>query len=194
MDAWVWSILLLLVGIGLIGIELFVPSGGVLGVLALLAIIGSIVVAFTGGAVPGVTMLLTNLVLIPVIIAVAIKWWPYTPIGKAVVLQTPVNEEDVLPDNDFYRKVQSLVGRRGVAKTKMLPSGAVAIEGETYDAVSEGVAIEPGQPIRVIAIDMNRIIVAADTLPPQPQVADAADVLLQPADKLGLQSLDEPPS
>jgi membrane-bound serine protease (ClpP class) len=194
MDVWLWSILLLLVGIGLIGIELFVPSGGVLGVLAVLAIIGSIVVAFTGGTVPGVTMLLTNLVLIPVIIAVAIKWWPYTPIGKAVVLQTPVNEEEVLPDNECYRKVQSLVGRRGVAKTKMLPSGAVVIEGETYDAVSEGVAIEPGQPIRVIAIDMNRIIVAADTLPPQPQVADAADVLLQPADKLGLQSLDEPPS
>lgn len=143
MDIWLWSVLLLLAGIGLIGIELFVPSGGVLGVLALLAIIGSIVVGFSGGVVPGMTMLLTNLVIIPLIIAAAIKWWPDTPIGKLIVLQTP-KTEDVLPDDDRYRKVKSLVGRRGVAKTKMLPSGAVVIDGETYDAIGEGTAIEPG--------------------------------------------------
>ena len=49
MDALLWSILLLLLGLALIALEVFVPSGGVLGVLAALALIASIVVAFSGG-------------------------------------------------------------------------------------------------------------------------------------------------
>ena len=187
-----WSVLLLLLGIGLIGLELFVPSGGVLGILALLAILGSITMAFTGGWVSGLTMLVTNFVVIPVLIALAIKWWPYTPIGKAVVLQNPESDAEVLPDDEYYRRLKDLLGRRGVAKTKMLLSGSVVIEGASYDAVSEGMAIDPGQPIRVLAVEMNRVVVTLDE--PWMQAGESSDVLLQPAENLGLQSPEEPPA
>ena len=60
-DALLWSILLLALGLGLIALELLVPSGGVLGILAALAIIASIAVAFSGGWVTGVIMLVATM-------------------------------------------------------------------------------------------------------------------------------------
>lgn len=204
MDALFWSILLLLVGLGLMLLELFVPSAGVIGVLAALAIVGSVVMAFTGGWVSGSIMLAATLILVPAIIAAGIRWWPYTPIGRLLVLQTPDEESEVLPDTPEYRDLPSLVGRRGVAKTMMLPSGAVLIDGKSYDAVSDGLAIDAGQAVRVKAIRANRIIVdlAPRALDEQTRgessfddpSAAAADVLDQPASSLGLQSLEEPPA
>ena len=195
MDALFWSIVLLLAGIGFIGLEIFVPSGGVLGILAALAVIASIVVAFAGpggGVGVGLTMLTTTAVVIPLVIAAVIRWWPYTPIGRMIVLHRPESEEDVLPHTEEYERLKSLIGRRGVARTKMYPSGAVLIDGEPYDAVSEGMAIEPGQPIRVIAMHTNRIVVTPDSAEGPPP-SDEPDMLAQPADSLGIESLEDPP-
>jgi len=194
MDALFWSFILLLAGIGLIGLEIFIPSGGVLGVLAALAVVGSIVVAFVmGGVQTGLIMLVTTVVVIPLVIAAVIRWWPYTPIGRMVVLHGPESEDEVLPDTAEYRTLKSLIGRRGVAKTKMLLAGAVQIDGETYDAVSEGMAIEPGQPIRVTAIRTNRIVVTLDAEGPLAST-ESPDVLSQPAESLGIESLEDPPA
>jgi membrane-bound ClpP family serine protease len=190
-DALFWAGILVIVAIGLFVLELFVPSGGVLSALAMLAIVGSVVAAFSGGFLPGMIALTGNLILIPLLIVAAIKWWPYTPIGRMIVLHTPESEEEVLPDTPAIRELHDLIGRRGTAKTKMLPNGAVVIDGRTYDAVSEGVAIESGQAIRVKAIRTNRIIVVpvSDTAPAS---VEEAEVLAQPADRFGLGSLEDP--
>lgn len=195
MDALFWSIILLIAGIGLIGLEIFIPSGGVLGILSVLAVLGSIVVAFAGpggGMGVGITMLTVTAVIIPLVIAAIIRWWPLTPIGRRIVLHTPESEDEVLPQTEEHERLRSLIGRRGVAKTKMYPSGVVLIDGEPYDAVGEGMAIEPGQPIRVIAMRTKRIVVTADS-PDGPPPTDEPDVLAQPADTLGLESLEDPP-
>jgi len=192
-DALLWSILLLALGLGLIALELFVPSGGVLGILAALAIIASIAVAFSGGWVTGVVMLLATMLILPVVLAAAIHYWPRTPIGRAILLETPQNEEEVLPDTPEHRKLKELIGKRGTAKTKMLPSGAVVIDGRVYDAIGEGMAIDPGQPVRVTAVRTNRIVVVLDDSP-RAVASESADVLAQPARNLGLESWDQPPS
>lgn len=192
-DALLWSILLLALGLGLIALELFVPSGGVLGILAALAIIASIAVAFSGGWVTGVGMLVATMLILPVVLAAAIHYWPRTPIGRAILLETPRNEEEVLPDTPEHRRLKELIGKRGTAKTKMLPSGAVVIDGCVYDAIGEGMAIDPGQPIRVTAVRTNRIVVVLDDSP-RAFASDSADVLAQPARSLGLESWDQPPS
>ena len=188
-DALLWSILLLALGLGLIALELFVPSGGVLGILAALAIIASIAVAFSGGWVTGVIMLVATMLILPVVLAAAIHYWPRTPIGRMIILETPQSEDEVLPDTPQHRQLKELIGKRGVAKTKMLPSGAIVIEGRVYDAFSEGMAIEPGQPVRVTAIRTNRVAVVLDDAPPD-RLAESSDMLAQPAGNLGLESWD----
>ena len=192
-DALLWSILLLVLGLGLIALELFVPSGGVLGILAALAIIASIAVAFSGGWVTGVIMLVATMLILPVALAAAVHYWPRTPIGRMMLLETPQSEDEVLSDTPEHRKLKDLIGKRGVAKTKMLPSGAVVIDGRVYDAIGEGMAIDPGQPVRVTAVRTNRIVVVLDDSPRE-LLSESADVLAQPARNLGLESLDQPPS
>jgi membrane-bound serine protease (ClpP class) len=190
-DALFWSILLLLAGVGLIALELFLPSGGVLGILATLAIVGSLTVAFSGGWATGLSMLVATMVILPVVMAVAIHYWPRTPIGRLIVLETPSGDDEVLPDEPAYRQLKDLVGKRGVAKTKMLPSGAILIEGRVYDALSEGMAIDPGQAVRVTAVRTNRVVVVLDDAPPE-RFTESSEMLAQPARNLGLESLEQP--
>ena len=188
MNELMWSAFLLVLGLALLVLEAFVPSGGVIGILCLLAFLGSLVVAFMGGWPIGALMLMVMMVIVPLVLALGLKWWPHSPIGRLVVLEPPAGDDEVLPDNAAYRKLKTLLGRHGVAKTKMLPSGAVLIDGETFDAVSEGMGIEPGQAIRVTAVRTNRIVVRLDDRPP---IAGSPDVLSQPAEALGLDSLSD---
>ena len=67
------------------------------------------------------------------------------------------------------------------------------IDGEKYDAVSEGFAIEPGQTVRVVSVRENRVYVQphdgdpADDLDP----VDEDDVLSRPLAELGIEPLEE---
>ncbi len=198
MEPLLWSILLFIAALGLIALEIFIPSGGVLGILAALALIASLAVAFSGGTMTGTAMLIVTIVVVPTVLAVAVRWWPHTPIGRLIVLQTPESEDDVLPDTPEYRSLNALVGKRGVAKTKMLPSGVIVIDDETYDAMADSMAVERGQPIRVTAVRTNRILVVLDEgvvvldEDGQPTLDDANDVLTRPAESLGIDSLDDP--
>ena len=196
MTPLVWAILLLIVALALIFIEVFIPSGGLIGVLAALATVGAIVLAFMSGWKAGVVMLLCTMATVPIVVVAAIKTLPHTPMGKRVLLG-PEDAGQTQSSGEGPRKLQDWIGRVGVAKTKMLPSGAVVIDGETVDAVSEGMAIEPGQTVRVADVRGNRIVVRIDekaTVEITKPTVNAAtgDPLEQPAELLGLESLDDP--
>ena len=193
MDYAVWSVILLLVAVAIVGIELFVPSGGALGVLATVVIVASIVCGFLSSMGMGVTMILVTAIVVPMVIVSALKWWPHTPIGRRILVPPPEHEDDVLPGLELRQQLRSLVGRRGIAKTLMVPSGIVVIDGRSYDAAGEGTAIEPGQTVKVTGVDMNRLVVqlAEDDLGPPPVAARGDDLLSRPIESLGLESLDE---
>ena len=192
MDPLFWPILLLVVGLGLIVLEFFVPSGSVLSIVAAVSVIAGIVLAFMASATYGVVMLGVTTVLIPTILAAAVRWWPHTPIGRMVLLTPPENPDEMLPDTEAYRGLTALIGQMGTAKTKMLPSGTIMIEGRNYDAISEGMPIEPRQLIQVVDVRTNRIVVrpAEGELPSEEEASD--DILSQPIDSLGLDDIDQP--
>ena len=157
MEPLVWSLVLLVLGLAIIVLEMFVPSGGVLGVIAAMCVVAAIVVAFVSSFKFGIGMLLFASVAIPALLALMIHTWPNTPLGRRILIQPPADEDDVLPDTPEYRGLKVLIGKRGVAKSMMMPSGAVSIDGRTYDAVGEGTAIEAGETVQVIAVRMNRL-------------------------------------
>jgi membrane-bound ClpP family serine protease len=150
--------MLILLGLGLAVLEVFIPSGGILGFLAFCSILGAVVVAFRQGPIAGFAILTAAIVGLPVVLVLALKYWPETPMGKRIMLGAP-RTEDVRPDFGRQRGLGELVGQIGQTKSKMLPSGAVLIDGRTIDAVSEGVAIEPGQRVQVIEVHGNRVVV-----------------------------------
>jgi membrane-bound ClpP family serine protease len=88
------------------------------------------------------------------------------------MLQAP-SSQDVLPESTEKEFLKSLVGRTGRAKSKMLLSGAITIDGRTVDAVSESMPIEVGQPVRVVQVRGHGVVVRlideqVDTPPTDP--------------------------
>jgi membrane-bound ClpP family serine protease len=189
-----WAFILLGLGLVVVVMELFLPSAGILGILATVLILSSIVLGFTEGLKYGALMLGLVVVSVPAVLALMVKVWPHTPLGKRILLKD-LKPEDVLPNSSHYTRKKDLEGRLGVAKTKMLPSGIIVVDGEKFDAVSEEFAIEQGDPIKVVSVRENRIYVqrydgeVEDTseLPPRDR-----DILSQPIEELGLDALDDP--
>ncbi|HMO85053.1 MAG TPA: hypothetical protein PKC18_09065, partial [Lacipirellulaceae bacterium] len=121
-DPLVWAIILLVAGCGLLVLEVFIPSGGILGFLAALAVVGSMVMAFQRSATTGLSFMAVAVFAVPVVVGLAFKYWPRTAVGKAFLGELP-SEQQVKPDDPR----RALVGKVGVARSKMLPSGAVLI-------------------------------------------------------------------
>jgi membrane-bound serine protease (ClpP class) len=189
LDPIAWCIVFFALGCAFVVFEVFLPSGGILGFLAGVFIIGSIAMALYYGKTPttGATFLIVAILAVPTLIGLAFKYWPHTPMGRAFLGEVP-DEEEVTPQ-DARRE---LVGKVGIARSKMLPSGAIEVEGNMYDAVSRGVAIEPGQRVVVCEVKGNRMVVRPAAEHEQPTRSDPNDVLSRPIDELGIESLDDP--
>lgn len=191
-----WAIVLLLGGLALMILEAFLPSGGALGTLSVIAILAGVGLAYYSGPMEGTVLLLAAVFATPVCIFLALKWWPNTPLGRRVLLNTPTGDE-VLPDSVLRRSLRELVGKVGKAKSLMLPSGAIVIEGRVLDAVSEGVAIEAGQSVKVVEVRANRVVVRPLDPEEEKQLADQQqqpeqdDLLSRPIDTLGLDPFDD---
>jgi membrane-bound serine protease (ClpP class) len=192
-----WSILLLVVGLVFLVLEFFIPSGGALGALCALSFLAAIVVGFIAGLWTGTVMLLAVCVIVPLSVGASIRFWPNTPIGRRMLVERPRSADEVLPETVAYRGLKDLVGRHGQSKGLMMPGGNVIIDGKTYDAVSEGPPIEPRQPVVVVGVSTQRLVVRpetavkaqlADQPPPtptvdssQPLVADIPDPFAEEA-------------
>jgi membrane-bound serine protease (ClpP class) len=188
LDPLVWSILLMLVGCVVLVLEVFIPSGGLLSVLSTLAFVGAIFIAFQRGPVTGFTFVMSTIVVVPLVLAAAFHYWPKTRIGKAFLGELPT-EAEVLPDDPR----RELLGHVGVTRSKMLPSGAVEINGQMVDAITQGKPIEPGQYVVVTEVRANRVVVRPAKENERPgQVRRPEDLLSRPIEELGIESLEDP--
>lgn len=180
------AILLVLLGCVLLVAEVFFPSGGALGFFSAVSFLAAIYYAFVGGGFTRGLMFATGEVIgAPVLTYFALKYLPMTPIGRVLVGEAP-RPEDVLDEDQRH----ALVGRVGVARSKMLPSGAVEIDGQMLDAVSQGQAIDPGQYVKVVEVRGNRVVVAHAPEDERPSHEDPSDLLRKPLEDLGMD--DEP--
>lgn len=182
------SLLLVLAGFACLFLELVIPSAGVIALLSGTLLVSGIVVGFSAGMVPGFIILTVTIVALPIVIMFLIQVWPNTPIGRRIFSALP-NREDVEPDRAVVETLESLIGKNGVARSKLLPSGGITIEGVHYDAVSDGMPIEKDQKITVVAVRANRIFVRPQM---QAAISDTSGSLDQSIESLGLESLDDP--
>lgn len=190
MDPILWAALLFLLGLVLVCAEVFIPSGGLLGFMSIASLVAGIFVAFYHrGAEVGLVFLILTALAVPAALSVAFRYWPQTPMGRRLLLQAP-RADEVLPDSPQRQRLRQLVGKFGVAKSVMMPSGAVLVGGQQFDAVSEGQPIEAGQPIEVIEVHGNRVVVRP--LDENDQGIASNDILAQPIESLGIEGLEDP--
>ncbi len=154
-----WALLLFVLAIAFFCLEFFIPSSGALGFLAAASAFGSAWMMFHAYGISGGTIYVMGLaVLIPVLIGMALKWWPYTPLGRRLLNIPPLEERDEVTD-ESYEHMRGLVGERGISRSLMMPSGIVEIHGQSYDAVAESGSIEKGELIQVVRTEGLHMVV-----------------------------------
>lgn len=172
MNAPAWVALLLAIGLGVIVLEVFIPSGGILGFVSVTALVAAIAMAFMHlGTAAGLAVLAFTVLAVPAVLALAFRWFPETPLGRRV-LPPPPDPADVLPDAPRRRKLRGLVGHAGLAATELIPWGVVRVDGMEIDAMSESGPIAVGTPVDVVAVQGMAVVVRLAMPPEQPAQSD----------------------
>lgn len=163
------AVLLFLLGLVLVGVEIFVlPGFGFTGISGIVLIVSSLVLV-TLEKMPETTQDWVNLggtlgtfglSLVSAIVAVVIIAWylPSIPYASRLVLQPP-DEDAEGQEPALGEAPASLLGAIGVASTPLRPAGKAQIGDDFLDVVAEGDYVTPGSRIQVIEIEGNRIVV-----------------------------------
>jgi membrane-bound ClpP family serine protease len=160
----VWGISLILLGLVLLMLEVFIPSGGLILILALTAMVSGVVMIFYtpesqgGGTTAGLVTLVVLVVLTPVVGMVALYLWPRTPVGKMLRLAA-APEDATLAARESVLELEQYRGQIGKTLTPHQPSGQTEIAGKRLDSTSEGRFLEAGQFVKVVAIHNGHLIV-----------------------------------
>jgi membrane-bound serine protease (ClpP class) len=156
------ALLLMLVGLALLVAEVFIPSGGIILAAALLSLGASIWYAWDawGDSQPAAwwTYLAVLVALLPTVVIGAFYIFPRTSVGRRILLEAPSLEE-VTPFSDEQEGLAGLVGHTGTTLTMLSPGGMVSVDGERLHCESEGMMIDPQQPVEVVAVRANRLVV-----------------------------------
>ena len=153
------ALALFLVGMGLVFIlgEIFFVSFGLLTLCSLSSFVGALVIAFNRSAGCGVTFILIEIVLIPVMLVIGLRKMPRTRWGRRLIPDGPTEEE--VTGTGVPAGLEALVGKAGRTMTMCRPAGTAEIDGRRYDVVSEGVTIPVDKSVQVVDVEGNRIVV-----------------------------------
>ena len=156
---WVGGLFIL--ALSFVALELFIPSGGVLGTVAFLCAIAAVVMGFRVGVTAGLAAMGTLVAGGPAAIWAALRVFPHTPIGRRIILSADTSEEDL--QRRKYEKTQQsqaisgLIGARGVAITELRPGGTIRIDGQDLEAFAETGMIHGDTPVEVVNVSGRHI-------------------------------------
>ncbi|HVJ81254.1 MAG TPA: NfeD family protein, partial [Planctomycetia bacterium] len=169
------EIVLFVLGILLLGLELFViPGFGVTGVIGLALMLSSLVLASQSFTLPsteaevwqmagGVGRVFLAFAIAVGLLAVFGRYLPKLPLFNRFVLSPPQGDGfDAEGAETEDAPLSELVGVQGVADTPLRPAGRIRIRDEEFlDVVAQGDFIEAGDPVEIIEVNRHRIVVRA---------------------------------
>ncbi|MEM7626532.1 MAG: hypothetical protein AAF333_13130 [Planctomycetota bacterium] len=161
----VWGIVLIAVAVALFFVEVFLPTGGVIGVASGVAAIAGVVMLFRFDSTLGLLAAAACLAALPFLIGFALKIWPDTPFGRWVMLndaQEAVNQHDGEPSSRRgagHAGAGVAVGDTGKTLTPLFPVGTCLIGGERCECLAKRGTIDAGAKIRVVVVDGSEVYV-----------------------------------
>jgi membrane-bound serine protease (ClpP class) len=143
--------LLIAVGLVLLFLETILPGmiAGALGLLALGAAVAYGYMQF--GAKTGNATLFIVLVMLGVGTVLWVKFFPDSPMAKVFVSKGQIGTVGA--------EKPELLGQTGVALTPLRPAGTVVFNGKRVDVVADGLFIEKGTSVKVVAVEGLRVVV-----------------------------------
>ena len=165
------ELLLLMIGVLLLGVEVFVlPGFGVAGITGLIVIAAGLVLSFQGFVIPDPSfpwegaLLMKNLaqVLGSFMLAFLISLFMIrfvlprlSKIVKGPYLETTLSNSHV----DATMALGVSPGDIGIAHSFLRPSGKIMINNKKIDAITQGEFIEQGTQVMIDKIEQNRVVV-----------------------------------
>lgn len=158
----VWPSLCLAIAVVLLLAELFVPSAGLVGVLAFGFLCISLYLAFATTPYGWVFVVIAGLIL-PAALVLWAHYWPKTPFAKYWFLKPP--EQDEIRPEGHGSMLDHLVGQFVRTLTPLRPSGTVELDGRRFEAQSEEGMISANVIVRVVRVRGGRLQVRVAEIP-----------------------------
>jgi membrane-bound serine protease (ClpP class) len=153
----VWCILLFVLGVGLVTVEFLLP-GMICGILGICFLVVSAGIGINH--YPEYTLFIIIIEVLGACAGVGFGLWALanTKLGRSLFLDT---NQEVEAGYVNIATVNIAEGARGTSLTPLRPSGTIIVDGERYDAVSDGTLIERDSPVIVVEVHGNRVVVEA---------------------------------
>ncbi|HEY1859752.1 MAG TPA: NfeD family protein, partial [Gemmataceae bacterium] len=169
----VLAVLLFILGLVLLGLEIFVlPGSAVAGISGTVLVIASLALVTlekwpetrTEWLGLGSTFATFSMSLLAAVVAaMTLAWYlPYIPYLNRLVMKSAeaADESEGGPSPELIDpRFADLLGAIGVAATPLRPAGKMKFGEEYVDVVAEGGYVQPGARVQVVEIEGNRVVV-----------------------------------
>ncbi len=154
-----WPSVFLAMGLLLLLVEVFIPSGGMIGLGAIACLVLCLWYAFAQSLALGTMFMLIDLVALPLTASLAFSLWSRTPIGRRFFLKPPAPEEIAVSHTDHH--LDQTIGQVGRTLTPLRPCGHVEMDGRRLDALAEDGFIPADAAVRVLRTRSGQLVVRA---------------------------------
>ena len=166
-----WEIIVFVIGLVLIGLEIFViPGFGIAGISGIVFVIAGLTLSlldnvdfnFDGVETGGVGRALMTVIL-GSSFGFGLVLYLSSRIGSKGIFRNIALNTNLEKSQGYMgveMKTKEFVGMNAVAHTDLRPSGKIKINGNSYDAVSEGGFVAAGTAVKVIRYEMGQLYVA----------------------------------
>ncbi len=148
------NVMWVLLGIILICFELFLP-GGVVGTIGALIVFATILFQ-TEGVLAFCSVLFIVTLVTGILLYLLWKLLPKNKLNETLFLKTSLTKQEGF---STAKDRQDYLGKEGVSKSVLRPSGKIEIGEEVLDAQSENTYIAQNKAVKVIAVEGNKLIV-----------------------------------
>ena len=147
-------ILCMVIGVGLLVVEVFMPGFGVPGISGLLLILIGVVITWKQhGPVAGLAVTVISLALAGISISVSIKSAANGKMSRSdLFLRSEIATVD-------HEETEALMGKEGVTATVLNPVGIAEFDGVRLNVLSEGTYMEKGVKVKVTKVEGAKITV-----------------------------------
>ncbi|NOW92539.1 membrane-bound ClpP family serine protease [Clostridium beijerinckii] len=154
-DVTVLTVLLLVVGFGLVLLEMHIPGFGVPGIAGAICLILAVVLTAENFA-QALVMALGILAILGIMLGVVLTFFTKGKLFKPLILPDEQKKEHgYISSSDL----DYLLGKTGVAVTDLRPTGSVDIDGVKFDVISEGEYIRKGTNVEIFKVSGVKLLV-----------------------------------
>jgi membrane-bound serine protease (ClpP class) len=165
-----WEVLLFVIGIVLIGLEIFViPGFGIAGVAGIAMVMIGLILSMlnnqgfnfeytgTGSLVEAFGVVMGAISLSVIVVVAFFGRFLHSPLYKKVALLNSENANEGYNSN--MKEIAEMKGLTGMAMSDLRPSGKVEVNGDWYDAQTEAEYISKGEEVFILEVRNSYLLV-----------------------------------